>query len=216
MIPSGGPARKGVGLNAILTSHSHSRGMVFSAPRAAIDAFNARASAQDWPFLAAPAEGFARPELAAALALWREKAGSRAMPDRADMTARVMKPFMANMSLLESVTVDGRPNYRIRLHGRVLASYIGDYTGRLLHEAMQSGGVPGYAAVYDLVLQTRMPLRLTISYQAPELSYLMGESLVAPLAVPGSPTPMILSVTYPGPRAETFTGRADATSSRWK
>ncbi|MGH6683122.1 MAG: PAS domain-containing protein [Pseudolabrys sp.] len=190
--------------------------MAILAFRAALAAFNANASAHDWPFFAAPAEGFVRPELAAALAVWREKAGARAMPDRADMTARAMKPFMANMTLLQPVTVDGRPDYRIRLHGRVLASYIGDYTGRTLGEAMQGGGVPGYAVVYDLVLRTRMPLRLTISYQAPEISYLKGESLVAPLAVPGSSTPMILSVTYPGPRTEAFVGQADAASSRWK
>jgi len=216
MIPSGGPARKGVGINAILTSHSHSRGMAFSAPRAAIDAFNARASAHDWPFFAAPAGGFARPELAAALALWREKAGSRAMPDRADMTARAMKPFMPNMSLLEGVMVDGRRNYRIRLHGRVLASYSGDHTGKLLHEAVHDERIAGYVAVYDLVIQAGMPLRVTTSYQAPEISYLTGESLVAPLAVPGPTTPIILSVTYPGLRAEAFAVRADAESPRWK
>ncbi|HJW42590.1 MAG TPA: PAS domain-containing protein [Rhizomicrobium sp.] len=176
--------------------------MALSAFRAAIDAFNANASAHDWPFFAAPAEGFARPELAAALALWREKAGGRVMPDRADMTARAMKPFMANMSLLQAVTVDGRPDYRIRLHGRVLASYIGDYTGRTLREAMQGGGVPGYTALCDLAVLTRMPLRVTTSYRAPEISYLTGESLIAPLAVPGSSIPMILSVTYAGPRGK--------------
>jgi hypothetical protein len=176
--------------------------MALSAFRAAIDAFNANASAHDWPFFAAPAEGFARSELAAALALWREKAGGRAMPDRADMTARAMKPFMANMSLLQAVTVDGRPNYRIRLHGRVLASYSGDHTGQLLDQAVHDDRFAGYASVYDLVVLTRMPLRVTTSYRAPEISYLTGESLITPLAVPGSSIPMILSVTYAGPRGK--------------
>jgi hypothetical protein len=38
-------------------------------------------------------------------------------------------------------------------------------------------------------------------FQAPEIDYLAGESLVAPLSWPATATPLILSITYVEPRS---------------
>jgi hypothetical protein len=173
-----------------------------------IQAFNNRASALGWPFQCGLAGDFAHPPLNAALALWRDKAAGRAMPARADMTARAMKPFLTQMSLLEQVAVDGAPRYRVRLHGSALARYSGDSTGKFLEDVVHADRVDGYRALYDTMLTLRAPLRVVSHYQAPEIDYLTGESLIAPLSVPGNDTPLVLSVTYAKPRAEIVGGMA--------
>lgn len=153
---------------------------------------NARLVAGGWTFTCHPAEGFVEPDLIAAHALWREKAGTRDMPARTDLTARAMKPFMTHMSLLER----NGARYRVRLHGSSLARYSGDSTNKFLDEVVEPSRIGAYLAIYETVLAHRMPLRVVSQYQAPEIDYLTGESLVAPLSHPASETPLILSVTY--------------------
>ena len=43
--------------------------------------------------------------------------------------------------------------------------------------------------------------RLVSDFQAPEIDYLAGESLVAPMAAPEKSAPLILSITYVEPRS---------------
>jgi len=162
----------------------------------AIGAYNARAKAMGWTLRCAPAAGFRRTELADALDLWRTKADGRKMPSRADMSARAMKPFLRQMSIVERVATEKGARYRVRLHGSKLASYLGDKTGRYLEEVMPPGTAASYAAVYDTMLKLLVPLRLVINYESPKIDYLSGESLIAPLAAPGKASPLILSVTY--------------------
>lgn len=162
--------------------------------------FNDRAEAAGWGFACGPAGEFEHAELTLAYAIWREKAGSRAMPARADMAARAVKPFLTHMSLLERVA--GGQRFRIRLHGSALASYGGDSTGKFLEDAVSASRLESYVALYEMVLGLAAPLRIVSYYQAPEIDYLMGESLLAPLSVPGSSTPILLSVTYAKPRPE--------------
>ena len=186
----------------MLTGKSHIPGMPPSSIRDVFKAFNDRAKAAGWSFTCGPAEDFEHTELTAALTLWRDKAGTRAMPNRTDMTARAMKPFLTHMSLLERIQQDGAQHYRIRLHGSALARYAGDTTGKMMEDCVAPERLESYTALYDTVLALRVPVRIIAYYQAPELNYLMGESLVAPLAAPGAETPILLSVTYAKPRAE--------------
>lgn len=164
--------------------------------------FNDRAKKAGWAFICGPARDFAHAELAGAHDVWREKAQGRAMPFRADLTARAMKPYLTHTSLLERVAVDGKPRYRIRLHGSALARYAGDSTGKFLEDAVSAQRLESFIVLYDMVLKLGLPVRIVSFYQAPEIDYLMGESLVAPLAMPGCETPLLLSVTYAKPRAE--------------
>jgi len=168
----------------------------------ALNALNARAKAAGWTFVVGAAEGFEHPPLAAACALWHDKAHGRPMPARADMTARAMKPFMSQMSLLERVSEKGKDRYRVRLHGSTLARYSGDATGKWLEDVVGAVRIGSYLGIYDAVLALKIPLRVISRYQAPEIDYLDGESFVAPLSVPTSQTPIILSVTYAKPRTD--------------
>ena len=163
--------------------------------------FNEQAKASAWTFTCGPATGFDNPALSGALALWREKAKGRSMPARSDMTARLMKPYMPHMSLLEKVGTPKGPRYRVRLHGTALASYAGDKTGQFVDEFVPAHLLGSYTSVYDTVLELQLPLRLVRDFQAPEIDYLAGESLVAPLSRSGTSSPLILSITYVEPRS---------------
>ena len=165
-----------------------------------IKAFNERAKASGWTLTCGPAANFKNPALTGALALWQAKAEGRAMPSREDLTARVMKPYMAQMSLLERIGAGSAARYRVRLHGTALASYGGDKTGRFLEEVIPQHLLGSYTGVYDTVLELLNPLRLVSYFQVPEVDYLSGESLVAPLAGPTGAAPLILSITYVEPR----------------
>lgn len=168
-----------------------------------LKAFNERAKALGWTFTCGPARGFDHPALSAALALWREKAKGRTMPARADMTARAMKPYMPHMSLIERVGTGKSARYRVRLHGTALASYAGDKTGQFLEDLLPAHLVGSYSSVYDTVLELLEPIRLVRDFQAPEIDYLAGESLIAPLSMSTSVkgTPLILSITFVAPRS---------------
>jgi len=170
-------------------------------PHPAMASFNARAKAQGWPFSCLPAEAFEQPELETVCTLWHDKAKERSMPDRADLSARVMKPWLTHMSLIEHMPGQGAGRYRVRLHGSALARYAGDVTGKCLEEVITPAHLAGYIAIYDLVRETRTPLRVISQYIAPEIAYLTGESFVAPVAH-GDGGILILSVTYPKPRAD--------------
>lgn len=166
-------------------------------------AFNEQAKASGWTFTCGPATGFDNPALSGALALWREKARGRTMPARSDMTARLMKTYMPHMSLLEKVQTAKGARYRVRLHGTALASYAGDKTGQFLDDMIPLDLIGSYTSVYDTVLEMLEPMRVVRDFQVPELDYLAGESLVAPLSAPGKTTPLILSITYVVPRSAT-------------
>jgi hypothetical protein len=176
--------------------------MAASGHHGIMKAFNDRAQAAGWSFTCAPAQDFENAPLAGVLEVWRAKAQDRPMPCRADMTARAMKPYLTHMSLLERVLASGAPRYRIRLHGSTLARYAGDSTGKFLEDSVSPERLESYTALYDTALALRAPMRVVSYYQAPEIDYLMGESLLAPLSVPGGDMPMLLSVTYTKPRPE--------------
>lgn len=173
-----------------------------------MQAFNERAKAAGWTFTCLPPSNFERSELTDALALWREKAGTRAMPQRADMTARAMKAYLSHVSLIERVGAGRNGRYRLRLHGTASTHYGGDKTGLFLEEIVPAHLIGSYSGIYDTVLELAAPLRVVSSYQAPAVDYLVGETLLAPLAVTGKDTPLILSVTFAEARANSLSHRS--------
>jgi hypothetical protein len=158
-------------------------------------AFNAVSRERHGACLCDPSLAFARPELRAVARLWREKAGARAMPLRDDLDARTLKPFLANMTLIERVSDVGH-RYRLRLHGTSLTRYAGDHTGRFVEEMIPREQAASYTGIYDLVLDEGRPLRVVWDYQVPAISYLQGESFLAPVMAADGGANLLLSVTY--------------------
>ncbi|MBV9540200.1 MAG: PAS domain-containing protein [Alphaproteobacteria bacterium] len=174
-----------------------------TALQTALDALNRRLSASNWTFGCAPAGDFKQPELTAVHALWLATAAGRAMPARAELTARAMKAFLPNMTLIEQVRDEnGAVRYRVRLHGSALARYSGDATGKFMEDLVAPSRLGGYLAIYDALIELAVPLRVVSNYQAPDIDYLTGETFLAPLAAPNGGAPFILSVTYAKPRTQ--------------
>lgn len=160
------------------------------------DSFNAKADEQDWACRCDPSLDFIRGELTAVAALWRDKAGERLMPARSDLDARSLKPFLPHMTLLERVPADAGRRYRVRLHGTALTRYNGDSTGRFVEDMVSGELGEAYTAVYDLILSQRRPMRVLWDYQIPAISYLKGETFIAPLSGKDGVSNILFSVTY--------------------
>ena len=156
--------------------------------------FNATAELQSWPCRTGKALNFAHKELSEVARLWREKAGDRAIPARADIDARSLKSVLANVTILERVAETGT-RYRVRLHGTSQTKYSGDHTGAFLDDMLE-GTADAYNAVYDLILNERKPARILWDYQLPVIAYLKGESFVAPLLDANGNVTLLLSVTF--------------------
>lgn len=100
---------------------------------------------------------FADPRLDQAYRYWRDKAGTRAMPSRADLDPTDIPKLLPDVMLVER-TADGR--YRYRLIGTENARAHGvNATGRYLDEVLPG---PDYAAhvlgLYDECVLTRRVL----------------------------------------------------------
>ena len=109
---------------------------------------------------------------------------------------------ITGIALVPPPTAASLPKVTPELLTSVLARYSGDATGKWLEEVVEPQRIGSFIALYDTVIALRVPLRIITRYQAPELDYLDGESFVAPLSVPTSDTPLILSVTYAKPRKD--------------
>ncbi|HEY1710894.1 MAG TPA: PAS domain-containing protein [Rhizomicrobium sp.] len=157
--------------------------------------FNAFAHERHGACFCDPELAFVRLELKAVAALWREKAGPRPMPLRDDLDARSLKPFLPNMTLIERVAAVGH-RYRLRLHGTSLTHYAGDHTGHFVEEMIPPEMAVSYTGIYDLALAEGRPLRVVWDYQVPAISYLKGESFLAPLMAKDGSANLLLSVTY--------------------
>jgi hypothetical protein len=160
-------------------------------------AFNQAAADSGWASRCFSDLAFSRCELAAVAALWHAKADGRAMPARSDLDARLLKPYLTNMTILERVTDDaGRKRFRPRLHGTGLTHFAGDGTGRFIEDQIPAADVEGYRALYSFLLDEGVPARVVWDYQLPAISYLKGESFVAPLRANDGSASLLLSVTY--------------------
>ncbi len=148
--------------------------------RAAIDAFNAQSVAQSWEQLCDPALAFAHRDYGAVIALTAQAAG-RAMPARADMTARVLKTYLPNIAIKERVARDPS-RYRWRLIGTRVAQVIGERTGTLAEENASPRLAARANANCDLTLLARMPLRFVGRVLTQDKDYLASEALYLPLA----------------------------------
>lgn len=146
-----------------------------------IEAFNEWAVEREWPAHCDPSLEFDASALGDLLAIWRDKAGSGVMPHRNALTARVLKPHLGNIAILERMSEEA-PRYRVRLLGSRLALAIGEMQGKFLDDVLESDVVPHWEARADLALAEQCPLRFVSRVDVRRLYHLRSESLWAPLA----------------------------------
>ena len=142
-----------------------------------------KAQLEGWPFHCDAILDFERPELNALRDLWRSRSQGKLAPSRADFDARTLKSYLRNILIIERVFLaPGCWRYRTRLAGTAVTEMIGDPTGKFLEEQLPLELVPRWASTYDATLDGGQPMRLVADFEIPQLAFLRGEALVAPLA----------------------------------
>ena len=160
-----------------------------------VASLNKLAQEKSWPMRFAYALEFENPNLASLLRLWESNAG-RSIPRRSQFTARALKPYLPNLSIVERESTGERATYRFRLIGTELARLFGDRTGEVLEQALPAPFIERWAAGYDTVLAARRPVRVVTQFELPQVSYLDGEGFHAPLLNDAGELGVILSATY--------------------
>jgi len=160
-----------------------------------------KAKLEGWPFRCDATLEFERPELNEVRDLWRSLAAGKLAPARTDFDARTLKPYLRDITILERVFIaPGSWRYRTRLTGTALAEVIGDLTGKFLEEHLPLELVPRWTSAYDAVLNGGQPLRLVADFELPQLTYLRGEALIAPLTDRDGKLTLVFSCAYFKPR----------------
>ena len=160
-----------------------------------------KAKLEGWPFRCDATLDFERAELNEVRDLWRSLAMGKAAPSRADFDARTLKPYLRHIMIIERVFIGpGRWRYRARLTGTGVAEIIGDPTGKFLEEQLPLELVPRWTSTYDTTLDGGQPLRLVAEFELPQLAFLRGEALIAPLTDRNGKLTLVFGCIYFKPR----------------
>ena len=158
------------------------------------DRLNAQAKREHWPTLCDDRLVFDDPRLNDLSVLWHAVRGSRVLPQRTDFTARALLRHLRDILFVELVPPH---RYRFGFHGSGLARYTGDWTGKLLDDAVPAKFRDSWYASYDATLEQGAPLRFVSHLHAFDLDYMTAETLLAPLGdASGAPCGLLVSVVY--------------------
>ncbi|MEJ0043033.1 MAG: hypothetical protein WDM81_12870 [Rhizomicrobium sp.] len=120
-------------------------------------AFNALSRRHDWEQFCDPTLAFDHGDHARVLEIWRAQAGAD-IPARSAMSARLLKPFLPQIGLVERVATDP-PRYRWRLLGTGAVQVLGERTGTCFEDNASPRQAARWNASASLVLELRRPLR---------------------------------------------------------
>lgn len=109
----------------------------------------------------------AHPSIVAITAYWREKAGQRSMPSRADIDPVDLKAHLPGISLVD-VVPDAR-RFVYRLVGTYQVAQRGaDPTGRSVLDAFYGADQEETVSVYEYVVRNKRPFCYSGPYNAPD------------------------------------------------
>ena len=162
----------------------------------------AKAKTSGWGVEVDVTLAFERPELRQLHDLWKLKSIERGgLPARADLDARLLKPFLRNITIMEHVPdQNGKPHFKFRLQGMALVQYFGEQTGRMLEDSVSSDTVDAWNTGYLALLKARRPMRVLTYYQMESVDYITGESFSVALGNGELEPVSVLTVTYFSPR----------------
>ena len=164
-----------------------------------VAAFNALAKAKQWPIEFEYANAFERAELNKLHALWKTRSEGN-VAERSQLTARALKPFLPNVSIIERESGPANAQYRFRLLGTEIVRMFGEGTGQLLEDAVPPTFVERWTAGYNAVLNASRPLRAVTKFALRRVDYLDGETFFGPLRSESGDVNLILAATYISPR----------------
>jgi len=144
-------------------------------------ALNQKAAQQKWHHFCDPGLAFGDPIYEEFLSLWRNKAGTRLMPARSDITPRDLKDFLRDIVIFQRIAVNPS-RYCWRLIGTKVTEVAGHNTGRTLDETLPPEHLPRWIECGDLLLDGGQPLRFLGRVHINGREYLNAENLFVPLA----------------------------------
>lgn len=140
---------------------------------------------------------FDRPELRHLLALWEEKRGDRALPDRTDFSPFILKPYLPRVLIYQVVGEPPARRFRFRLYGTLVTQYSGrNPTGRYVDESMSSEAYADFDRALSWVCDEARPLRATGTYYFVDRSFVHFESISMPITVAGEMVEQVINITY--------------------
>ncbi len=162
-----------------------------------------QAKTAGWGVEVDPTLAFERSELRQLHDLWKLKSLERGtLPARADLDARLLKPFLRNLTIMEHVPgQDGKPHFKFRLQGMALVHYFGEQTGRMLEDSVDPDIVEAWNTGYAALLLAKRPMRVLTYYQMATVDYITGESFSVALGNGDQSPVSVLTVTYFSPRS---------------
>jgi hypothetical protein len=155
-------------------------------------AFNHWAEEVGWPAVCDPSLTFEAQPLRKLLKLWQDYAGPGVLPQRSQFTARLLKPHLGNIAIIERKG-DAAEQYRFRLLGTRLAEAIGELQGKTFAEVMTANVVDHWRSRFDLTVSEDRPLRFVSRVDIQKKHFLRSESLWMPLANENDATIVLMS-----------------------
>ena len=160
-----------------------------------VDVLNLRVRAKGWTFTCERGVKFDSVKLTAACALWQSQAAPGRLPARSMFTARMMKDFLPDLSIMETIRSGAATRFRHRLMGTNVVRYMGERTGMFLGDYLPEPALERTLMGYQTVIDARCPLRFVTQFTMDPISYLSAEFFAAPLASDGVTIDMMMSVT---------------------
>lgn len=162
----------------------------------AADSLNRLANTRRWKLYCDASLLFEHPLLKVAADIWRAKSAPDRCPARAEFSAREMKPFLRDLTILDIVREDGRTRYHHRYAGTEIEIHFGPITGRYLDEFLPPELMSRTLACFELVAKQRQPLRILTQFSLPGVEHLGAEAFLFPLSQDGITADKLMSVTY--------------------
>ena len=138
---------------------------------------------------------FRDPRLIRFRELWHDLTDGNRLPSRAALTARIMKPYLRNLSVMDI----GQPNAKRFIHrfvGSEITRYMGELTGVALDEFLPANLHPRTTLFLEAVIAARRPVRVVTRFQLRPVDFLLAEIFGAPLAADGVTPDKLITVSY--------------------
>ncbi|MEO8301910.1 MAG: PAS domain-containing protein [Rhizomicrobium sp.] len=160
---------------------------------------NRKAAEQGWYHFCDPTLAFRDPVYERFLQLWKEKAGTRPLPMRSEMTPRDLKDFLRDLVIFQRVAVNPS-RYCWRLIGTKVTEVAGHNTGKTFEESVPQEHLPRWIECGDLLLDGGQPLRFLGRVHINGREYLDAENLFVPLSDDSGQTTFAMGLCHYTPR----------------
>ena len=170
--------------------------------------FNLRAKAKGWLQFCDPTNAFVLRDCVELDDLWHRLRRGRRVPRRSDFDARLLKPYLPRLVLVERVSGD-LPSFRFRLVGTSATQTLSERTGQdFNHHTATPEQTERWTNSALLSLQVLQPLRFPIVRNG----RMVGETISLPLADDNDEPRFVLAYGHYEPQRNWSARSADSTA----